>query len=441
MPVVVLTTPGSGTWSIPGDYLTGTPLTIELWGSGSGGGGRSSGSAFGSGGGGGAYSKSTYYVTTNDLVSGIPYTIGAGGNGGNGGDGGTGHNSTWSTNNTNIIPNSLMTGAALPSTQPAGWAINATNPAMTIAGLGTVSGIPYIDINFSGSTGSSVHFYITFSALIAAISSTVYTLSAYCQLIAGSLTGITSVSLIYYSYTGGTFSSNPLSLPMTLTGTLTRFVGTATSDGAFPQQVSPSIYFVCPTSTTVNFTIRVAGVQMEQASSASAWKSTPGFFLANGASNPSNTVGGPGGLASSSTGTLLTYSGGSGANYNTAGTGGGGSAGPDGAGAVGTTAGVGGQADNGLGGLGGPVSSTTPGVPGASNVVGGGGGGGLGTVNGTAGAGGFPGGGGGGSVIYSGAAYAIGGAGADGQVRITYTSSLAVSRIIGGHVGGSGGII
>lgn len=80
-----ITTPGSGTWTVP----TGvTSITIQAWGGGGAGGASTVDKDGGSGGGGGAYSSKTIAVTPGDVIS---YTIGAGGTttAGNGNPGGT----------------------------------------------------------------------------------------------------------------------------------------------------------------------------------------------------------------------------------------------------------------------------------------------------------------------------------------------------------------
>jgi hypothetical protein len=145
--------------------------------------------------------------------------------------------------------------------------------------------------------------------------------------------------------------------------------------------------------------------------------------VADGGTGVNGATGGAGGTTANSTGADAEAAGGAGSNGNTTGDiggGGGGSAGPSGAGATpsnaaGGVGATGGQGNNGAGGAGGAGGNTTNGSPGTSNVLGGGGGG--GGDDGLAGGnGGSPGAGGGGGETG-------GGIGADGQIKLTYSTS------------------
>lgn len=144
---------------------------------------------------------------------------------------------------------------------------------------------------------------------------------------------------------------------------------------------------------------------------------------AQGGSGTIDATAGAAGLAASSIGTRR-FDGGAGGTGNTTGDvggGGGGAGGFDGAGVAGTTAsssqgGPGGAGNNGLGGAGGAGGNGAAGGHGTSSHLGGGGGGGGDDTfsGGTCGA---PGAGSGGGEVTG------GGAGCDGQVVVTYTTS------------------
>lgn len=424
MTTVLLNTSGSGTWTVPGGLSSGNTITIEGWGGGGGGGSRSSGSSFGSGGGGGAYTSSTYTLTPNDITSGVPYVVASGAAGGSGGDGASGNASTWSNNNLNLITNSICAGAAV-GTLPTNWTLNGT-PLGTIVGTGIDSGtgLPYIDVNWNGTT-SGTHMDLGFDTFLVSSASTAYCGSCYVALTAGSLTHITSTQIIVDDWTSAdVFIAAIQTTTLTPTATLTRYSGTGSTNSS-GLRVTIGLQLNWTAGNAINLTLRVAGVQIEAGTTPSAWKSTAGYLSAPGGARSNGASGGAGGVAGIGTGTKNT--GGAGAAYNASGAGGGGAAGPDGAGNAGTTAGAGGQGDAAIGGAGGAVSATSPGNAGTASTSGGGGGGALTTVGGSssvAGAGGAPGGGGGGAVFWNGSSAALGGAGAIGQIRITYSTGV-----------------
>lgn len=149
--------------------------------------------------------------------------------------------------------------------------------------------------------------------------------------------------------------------------------------------------------------------------------------LGNGGSQ---TAGSPalGGLASASLGDTVFSGGNAGDIAGTGGSGGGGAATPAGAGSNGATA----SSIASAGGASGATSGGPANTAGGSNAAGGSGGGGSITST-AAGNGGTPGGGGGGN----GNSLGTTGAGADGQIRLTYTlqSNLGVSATLGAVTG------
>lgn len=441
MTTVLINTSGAGTWTVPGALSVNNTITIEGWGAGGGGGSRSSGSAFGSGGGGGAYTSSTYTLTANDITNGVPYVVGAGGAGGVGGDGVSGGNSTWSNNNLNLLTNSLQQGASV-GVLPTNWTSSGTPLGTVVAtGIDVTTGLPYIDVQWNGTT-SGTHASFAFDGFLVSSASTAYNGSCYLAISGGSTTHVTSVQMIVDDWTSAdAFLAAIQTTTCAVTSTLTQYSGHGTT-ATTGLRVTIGLQLNWTAGNAVNLTLRIAGAQIEPGTAATAWKSTPGYMSAPAGSRSNGASGGAGGVVGIGTGTKNT--GGAGAAFNAAGAGGGGSAGKDGAGGVGTTSGVGGQGDSTTGGAGGAVSSTSPGNPGTANTEGGGGGGGLTTVGGTgsaAGAGGAPGGGGGGQVFFNGSSNGTGGAGAIGQIRITYSSGTINPLSLGAAMAESFGLI
>lgn len=436
MAVVVLTGTSASpqTWTVPGDCPVGTSILAEAWGAGSGGSGT--GATNGGGGGGGAYASSNYIVTPNDVANGISYILQNGG-AGNTGVGSVGPDTSWSTNNINLIQNSTNIGAVAgsPGTPPAlsavvgfDWQIFPTVTALTrTLAFGTdPTGYPYMDVRFNGTTDTTF-LQILFGTMPAS-ASTAYTVAAGVALKAGTLSNVTAIGMNWDNYTGtpasgGAFSSSGAYTPFTPNATLTRYTTEATSSGVCTV-IYGSVFINVNNGTAIDFTLRIAGVQHEQAAAATFFKSTPGYTIADGGAAPVTTGGGAGGLVANSIGSVAVFAGGSGRAFNAAGSPGGGAAGPLGAGGTSSTTTSGTGNNGGVAGV--AVASTSPGNPGTSNVEAGSGGGALISVLGVGGAGGAPGGGGGGSDFTSGTR--TGGVGGRGQIRLTYTS-------VGTHLG------
>lgn len=95
---------------------------------------------------------------------------------------------------TNYVPNAEEVGfaAGSPGTAPANWIVSANNTnglTRTIVGTGTLNGIKYVDIRWSGtSTGTgSLQMDPQLSAVSVASNGQAWTASAYLQIIAGSI--------------------------------------------------------------------------------------------------------------------------------------------------------------------------------------------------------------------------------------------------------------
>lgn len=416
MPSIILSTAGSQTWNPPADCPPGTALNVEAWGGGSGASGRS-GAAFGAGGAGGAYADTpSYFLTPNDYINGVPITIGAGSAGTSGADPIAGGNTTFANNNPlNLISNSINNGAVVgvPGTQPSGGGIsNAGGLSTSVIAIGTTNtGYQFLDIRIFGTSAGELPLF----AYTTSATASTQTGTFQCAIVGGSLANISSTKISFDAFTSGfaTLLSTLGNQTVSLTSTLTPNSITVTAPAT---TAVGNLYLALQTVTSgaIDITLRMAALQFELGSSATAWKSTPGFTLAQGGGAPSGTTGGVGSSASNVTGPNgFSQSPGSGAAFNTSGSGGGAAGWSGGTGGSGTTAGVGGSGA----GTGGAVKTTSPGNPGGADARGGGGGGGLTTVAGTGGAGGAPGGGGGGAAVATG----TGGSGAAGQIKITYT--------------------
>lgn len=425
MTTVLLQTPGAGTWTVPVTCPAGTVINVENWGAGSGASGRV-GTNFGAAGGAGAWVPKQYMISAADVASGIPYVIGAGSSGTSGSNPSAGGDTTFGTVSANLIPNSNMLGATSGTVTSSAqlpvnmdWNSPASPLAVTLA-QGVASGFNYIDIHFSGTpSDSELRIYFIVNAPVLASNS--YTGSMRHAIVAGSTSGITFSLQADSADSGGGFLSTVIADTVTPTGSLTQTSGTGVSDAsaAFLTIFASAIY---TPGVPINCTWRLAAPQLELGGSATTFKPTPSFITAPGGGAPAGTIGGVGGNRFTIGGDVLNP-GGSGADYSSLGSGGGGAAGKDGNGNDGDTNGA--PGDFGNGGAGGGSKTTSPGNAGASNVEGGGGGGPLVTNPGTGGAGGSPAGGGGAAAVATG----TGGRGGNGQIRLTFSTWIAVGVI------------
>jgi hypothetical protein len=418
MPVITLTTTSASnqTWTVPSDLPVGRTAAVEVWGAGSGGSGAGAG-GFGAGGAGGAYATDpTYTITPNDVTSGITFFSNTGSAGTANANSAAGPNTFFSTNNVNLNPSTIVstTTVGTPGSLPPNWYYFGQGTlTVTTQGFGIDSntGIPYVDVHVSGTT-STTNFQISFMGNLGAVyggggavavASTQYTYSFYCAMTAGSTTNITHIGLESDNSAAGYYF-----FYITPTASFQRFTGTNTWGATALTNQGSYIFIQFTSGVAIDITLRVGGCQIEQAASATAFRSTPGYVFASGGSGTTGTttpLGGVGGATATSIGATKN-AGGSGATKAQGG-GGGGAAGKDGAGLSSTTA-TGAAGDNGSGG-----------AAGVSNVEGGGGGTASAAAGGTGGAGGAPGAGGGGETGASGTR--TGGTGGRGQVRITYT--------------------
>ncbi|MCQ4158761.1 hypothetical protein NON00_02315 [Roseomonas sp. GC11] len=176
-------------------------------------------------------------------------------------------------------PRALGSVAGTPGTAPTNWTIPSAPAglARSIVGTGEASGLPYIDIRYSGtlssSSGNAPILYDTTTG-IPVLAGVTYTSSVSVALVAGSVTGVTALQLNFLSYqadaTTQVDSTSATSILGSLTATLQRFTQTVTT-GVGVAFAVPRLRFAFGTSgTAVDFSIRVAAPQFERGSSASS---------------------------------------------------------------------------------------------------------------------------------------------------------------------------
>ena len=175
--------------------------------------------------------------------------------------------------------------AGTPGTPSTDWTylVIAGGLTRTIVGSGTENGIPYSEIRVFGTTSNANGVNIGV-ATAAAVTGETWTNSIYHRLIAGSLTGITNFQIgVIENTSGGVFVAGAfysITAPTSAALDTQRYSATRTfSGGATVGQNAQTYLINIPTATTVDFTIRIGGVQPEKAAAASA------FQLVTSASN------------------------------------------------------------------------------------------------------------------------------------------------------------
>jgi hypothetical protein len=192
---------------------------------------------------------------------------------------------------TNLLINNTLAGAVAgsPGTLPTGWSATlATGISQQIVGTGTQNGVQYIDIRLSGTPSASTTSLISFTSSRVTISaSTAYVFSSYAAIAAGSLTNISSVKLQLDDFTSGSaYAGTPISQAMSLTSSLARFSGSASTDGT---GATANAYALVThgTGSAIDITLRIGFPQFELGSFPGPVVATSGSSATRGAASAS----------------------------------------------------------------------------------------------------------------------------------------------------------
>ncbi|MFG1410272.1 hypothetical protein V5G24_04085 [Xanthobacter sp. VTT E-85241] len=178
----------------------------------------------------------------------------------------------WTGTVTNLLPNGEMVGAAAgaPGTMPTGWASVFMVGGITrqVVGVGTVNGMRYIDVRFSGTPASASGIGIPLSSTNACpgVVGSRMTVSLYLALIGGSLDGTTLTRVNYTEYNASNaavatdYNVIP-ALSIALTSTLTRVSGTRVLTGATAAFVVPALEIGHGTGA-IDLTLRIGLPQL-----------------------------------------------------------------------------------------------------------------------------------------------------------------------------------
>jgi hypothetical protein len=181
-------------------------------------------------------------------------------------------NGTVETPRTNHIRNSSMVGASTsPSTLPTNWIATLAGLTQTVVGIGTENGLPYIDVQFSGtatSTSSVLRFAL--ETQIVASNGQTWASSFWIKEIAAPSPANSYINVIQERNSGGTILISSVQT-ITISSILTRNIFTRTNTNASTGRINNGVGVNLTIGNTYDFTIRIAAPQMELGFQATDW--------------------------------------------------------------------------------------------------------------------------------------------------------------------------
>ena len=175
---------------------------------------------------------------------------------------------------TNSIRNSTMQGASTsPSTLPTNWIASLGGLTQTVVGVGTENGLPYIDVQFSGTaTGTSLLRFESATQIVASNGQT-WASSFWIKEIAAPSPANSYLNVIQERDSGGAILTTGTQT-ITISSTLTRNIFTRTNTNASTARINNAVGGALTIGNTYDFTIRIAAPQMELGAFATTWINT-----------------------------------------------------------------------------------------------------------------------------------------------------------------------
>jgi hypothetical protein len=177
---------------------------------------------------------------------------------------------------TNSIRNNTMQGAVAgtPGTAPTNWTMVGTLSGLTreIVSIGVENGINYIDVKWSGTTSAAVSSAILAqaeqSSAVAASVGQSWSSSWYLRLVGGSVTGIgaLNIQLTERDSAGALLAAQSSSILSSINSNdlaTQRYTISRTLTNAAVAQLGCEVRLSIPTSTAVDFTLRIGLPQLE----------------------------------------------------------------------------------------------------------------------------------------------------------------------------------
>ena len=182
---------------------------------------------------------------------------------------------------TNLVQNSSFAGTTVGTPGNAPNHMSIYNPGgltVNVSGYGTEFGLPYIELNVSGTTGATTLQLLTLAnADVSALPGQNYTLQGGYRLTGGTTANISSVGLLLDEYNSLTFLIQGISAGPALSSSLQNTTYTYTTTQATVNTVIGGFRIgFAGTGLTVAFTIRLYAPQVELGASATPFISTTG---------------------------------------------------------------------------------------------------------------------------------------------------------------------
>jgi hypothetical protein len=196
------------------------------------------------------------------------------------------------TPGSNSVRNPNLTGAVngSPGTMPTNTNTVNSGLTRTIVGTGTVSGVPYVDIRFNGTTTNTfANILLETAGAIAAANGQHWTVDSYIAIVGGSLANITSIKHRAALYDGalaylGEIAANPVDVMGSLDATLSRRIGASgTITSATAASINPYIQLTFANGATIDITLRIGLPFLTQvaAPSSAFWRFQQRFSTAH----------------------------------------------------------------------------------------------------------------------------------------------------------------
>lgn len=165
--------------------------------------------------------------------------------------------------------NAIGSVSGTPGTLPTYWQIGGAGfPGLTreIIGAGTESGVPYVEIRFSGTpTSSGISLLYTEAPnVIGSSLGQTWSATSYLKLSGGSLTNC-SVQFGLWERDSSSVALTGHYSTLPVTSTLQRYISTNTTTHSSVSYVVPMIGISHTTGQAIDITLRIGGGQMEQA--------------------------------------------------------------------------------------------------------------------------------------------------------------------------------
>ena len=214
-------------------------------------------------------SAGTYWIGTNivSAASGVPRFEAAGGPLG-------GYGLLLEPQSQNAVTNNTNVGAAVgtPGTPPTGWTLLPANGiTVNVVNIGTESGIPFIDLAYSG-TCTGTYGSLINPGPITQTASQMWTLSVFVELVSGTFNSNLHAKTQY----NDVVQPNPTTSPLISQRMVVSGAAASTGSNAY-------LYLLFLSGNTYNFTIRIGGFQMEQQGWASSLILTSGSAVTRAA--------------------------------------------------------------------------------------------------------------------------------------------------------------